>query len=282
MIWRDQWGAVAARIEGLLAAGHFFVQTLRVNSEDQYGVSTHLGNQARDIASSIEVYFKAHQAALPPFAAASISRFLADLKPKIDTTDVSGLNALKLKLTSLAWLRAEVDYHLSDFTALARRRSERAFTHLQQTIAADPAHRQRWQAAFKEGEVACECLGGAHLLLHGIYAFKVHGAGARTDLVFNEPLDDVTKVQQVAEALVLTEWKLVSSTQAVAGAAASARRQAELYAGGVLGGLELADYRYVVVVTQDRVPMPEDAAGSRATYRHVNIAVAPSVPSWAT
>jgi hypothetical protein len=35
--------------------------------------------------------------------------------------------------------------------------------------------------------LACEKLAGVHLLLHGIWAFKVHAAGERTDLVFPQP-----------------------------------------------------------------------------------------------
>jgi hypothetical protein len=274
--WHDEWAAIASRIEGLLAAGGFFVQTLRVNSEDPYGVATHLGRQAQDLASSIERFATAHTATLPPGALSSLNGFLSSMKPKIDASDVVGLNGLKVRITSLAWLRAEIDYHLSDFTAQARRRSERAFVHLQQSIVADEAVRTRWQGAYDEGETACERLGGAHLLAHGIWGFKVHGSGARTDLVFGEPLD--VEGARVAEALVLTEWKVVRKKDDPVKVAAAARAQADLYSSGVLGGLELAEYRYVVLVSSDRLAVPDDVPGP-STYRHVNIAVAPSTPS---
>lgn len=94
-----------------------------------------------------------------------------------------------MRLAPLAWLRAEVDYHLRDFDAVARRLSERAFLHLQQTIIADDVVRDRWQVALAKGETACEKLGASHLLVHGIFAFKITGAGARTDLVFGEPIE---------------------------------------------------------------------------------------------
>ena len=51
--------------------------------------------------------------------------------------------------------------------------------------------------------------GGAHLLLHGIWAFKVHTPEERTDLVLQEPIRDYDEVERAAEALVLTEWKIV-------------------------------------------------------------------------
>jgi hypothetical protein len=279
MSWRDEWAAIASRIQGLLAAGHFFVQTLRVNSEDSYGVATHLSAQARDIASTIDSFLRANRPSLPTSAASSLANFVNTFRPKIDASDITGLNGLKVRLTGLAWLRAEIDYHLSDFSSQARRRSERGFLHLQQSIVADPAVRRSWQAAFAEGEPACERLGGTHLLLHGIYAFKVHGTGARTDLVFGEPVESDAEAGRVAEALVLTEWKVLRDADDPAEVAASARRQADLYAGGLLGGLELADYRYIVLVSRDRLASPEDVPGQRNTYCHVNVAVDPSTPS---
>src|ERR1700722_9028346 len=39
------------------------------------------------------------------------------------------------------------------------------------------------------GSVACERLGAVHLLWHGIFAFKVDGSGARTDLIAPEQPD---------------------------------------------------------------------------------------------
>ena len=69
-----------------------------------------------------------------------------------------------------------------------RTRSERAFAHLQRHFVADAECRDKWTSAFTDGEVACEALRALHLLLHGLWAFKVDNAGARTDLVFQEPL----------------------------------------------------------------------------------------------
>jgi hypothetical protein len=65
---------------------------------------------------------------------------------------------------------------------------------------ADSSIRQKWRNAFDEGEVACEKLGGVHLLLHGIWAFKVHTPEERTDLVLQEPIRNLTEVGQTAEA----------------------------------------------------------------------------------
>jgi hypothetical protein len=168
---------------------------------------------------------------------------------------------------------------LSDFESVAKRLSERAFVHLQQLIVADEVVRSRWQAAIEAGETACEKLGGAHLLLHGIWAFKVNGPGARTDLVFGEPLGSGIATERVAEALVLTEWKVVRHPPDSIAIAERARSQAQAYAVGIMAGIELSSYRYIVLVSQKKLPSIDDVYLAGATYRHINVAIHPAPPS---
>jgi hypothetical protein len=92
-----------------------------------------------------------------------------------------------------------------------------------------------------------------HLLLHGIWAFKVHTPDERTDLVLQEPIRDYDEVERSAEALVLTEWKIVRNDSQREEKAKKARNQARIYAGSVLGGVELRQYRYIVLVSKDRL-----------------------------
>lgn len=278
MNWRDEWSAIGGRINGLLSAGNFFIQTLRVNSDDSHGVGTHLSNQAREIYQSVEDYYSRNQILLPPSAENALKVFIDKIGPKFSGN--TGLDSLRIHLTSLSWLKAELEYFLTDFSFQARKKSERAFIHLQQCIVADENIRSQWQKAFDMGELKCERLGGAHLLLHGIWAFKVTGPGASTDLVFREAMDETSKGMISADALVLTEWKKIET--GIDRIADSARKQAGLYSTGVLGGLELRDYRYIVLVSKDRQKVPDDVILSGVTYRHINIAVNPSVPSKAT
>ena len=61
-----------------------------------------------------------------------------------------------------------------------------------------------------------------------------------------------------------------------------ARDQAQLYKGGLLAGLELAQYRYVVVVTLLDLPkalIPDDVRIGDVIYRHINVAIEPRYPS---
>jgi hypothetical protein len=182
-------------------------------------------------------------------------------------------------MAALTSLSTELEYHFSDQAEFARRLSERALLHLQRSIVASPNVRAEWQRAFAEGEVACEQLGSAALLQHGIWAFKAHATGERTDLIFGEPLTDLAAVERSAEALVLTEWKVVPKPSQRDERVQQARAQAGRYGRGILGGLELAGYRYLVLVSRDLLEMPADEIQDGVVYRHVNIAVDPQPPS---
>lgn len=279
MNWRTEWDAIGARIDGLLAAGHFLIQALQVNSDDPYAMAQHLSYQAIDVVDGLGAFRLRAEGLAPAAALRAIDEFMNAHKKRISDKQIAGLGGLKARLTPLAWVRAEVDYHLRDFEALGRRLSERAFLHLQQSIVADEGIRDRWQKAFEQGETTCERLGGTHLLLHGILAFKITGVGARTDLVFGEPVEGSAGVERAADALVLTEWKVVQRPAEQTRIAESARKQADLYSSGLLAGLELRGYRYVVLVSQRRLPPLVDADIRAVTYRHINIAVDPEVPS---
>jgi hypothetical protein len=58
--------------------------------------------------------------------------------------------------------------------------------------------------------------------------------------------------------LVLTEWKAVKTDGSLGAQIRQVRKQADRYAQGVLAGIELAGYRYLVVVSLDFLPIPTD------------------------
>ena len=127
--------------------------------------------------------------------------------------------------------------------------------------------------------MACEKLGGAHLLLHGIFAFKITAEGERTDLVFQDIAGNLADEKRYADGIVLTEWKIVRSEKEAENRFADAKTQAERYAKGVLGGSELTGYRYLVVVSGPQVNVPANITEGSVIYRHINIAVQPRTPS---
>lgn len=114
---------------------------------------------------------------------------------------------------------------------------------------------------------------------HGIWAFKVDAAGGRTDLVYQDKMTDLGKINPPASGLVLTEWKLCRTPSEAVAKFEEARTQAKLYAQGILAGIELVDYRYAVVVSKESIMPPDDIPDGQVVYRHVNIAVSPSTPS---
>jgi hypothetical protein len=150
---------------------------------------------------------------------------------------------------------------------------------LQRSIVVDESVQQRWTNAFKSGEPECEKLGAVHLLGHGIWAFKVNATGGRTDLVFQEPLADLANAVRSSDGLVLTEWKRHRTGQSAARCFEQARSQSKSYASGVLAGTELTHVRYAIVVSEEDVELPADVLDGGVTYRHINVAVNPRVPS---
>ena len=282
MTYADQWKALSSRIRGLMQAGELHARYLAVRSSDTYGRARRLREQSESVVSALEAFRDRFGHALPPAALASIDDFIEKTGPLIrdaNGTPESRAERVWAALVLLAAFETEMSYVLSDLQEVIRTRSERAFAHLQRLIVADPEFREKWKAAFADGEVACEKLGAAHLLLHGIWAFKVDAAGARTDLVFQEPVTNLTDQERYADGIVLTEWKTAKSEKDAKKKFDDARSQAEPYAQGVLAGSELAAYRYAVVVTRAQVTVPTDRTEDGVVYRHINIAVEPLTPS---
>jgi hypothetical protein len=205
MSWRTDWQAISAQIYGLVESGKFHLQAIApfVREDDHYKtISKRLIPHTQMIYETIKEYKKTYTS-LPSPVHACLGKFIEDFGARFTPELSIGASApidIASRLTLLASLQSEITYYLSDFSAVAKRRSERAFSHLQRSIVADVAVRDRWRDAFNAGETACEKLGGAHLLLHGIWAFKVNAEGERTDLVFGEPLEFIPiKLQTPAE-----------------------------------------------------------------------------------
>ena len=275
-MWQDEWKAIAARLHSQIEVGATLMQMFQKNNEDPFGLTNRLTNQIQELNTSLKEFVSRHRNVLPSLARITIESYLGRVQP--DWLPGNPMQVLVSKLVNLQLFYSEVQYHLMDFAEIIRRRSERAFLHLQQCIVADSNTKQQWNAAHTDHETSCEKLGAAHLLLHGIYAFKTTATGGRTDLIFNESVQDVAYVASVADALVLTEWKRVTIPSEANDKAEEARKQASIYQSGILSGIELAAYCYIVLVSEDRLKIP-DSVEDGMTYRHISIAVSPSTPS---
>jgi hypothetical protein len=234
--------------------------------------------EARTIVQQIQNFLQTYRERLPPKGVECLERRLASAD---GYTKGEGYWGVQQAITFLVMLRAEFDYAIADHSAVARSLTERAFSHLRRSLIADEALREQWKAAFGEREENCERLGAVHLLSHGIWAFKANAtdSAGRTDLVLGTPMSSTDEAERAAEALVLTEWKKVQAQEDSEKKADEAQAQAELYAGGILGAFELADVRYLVLVSKDVLRAVENRRKGEVTYRVVNIPIDPSTPS---
>lgn len=275
-----EWNAIARRIAGIADASSLLSGFL-IKGTDTYGATKQLGRDCYSVLMDICSFKEAHATILPSDLCERIEYERKMREPLFEDAMNRGGAAFYAVAPILVALSAEISFYLADQQSTIRSRAERAFQHLQRSLAVDLRLREQWSTAFSGGgETACEGLGSVHLLLHGIHAFKAHSTGARTDLVFGNPIDE-GDVARAGNSLVLTEWKVGSDTNA-AGQFERAFEQAKEYALSAVAGLELHSQRYLVVVSEVQLSpssVPPDFSADGVTYRHVNIAISPLAPS---
>jgi len=283
MNWYQEWQALNARIHGLLDAAAFFYSALQHNSSDDLEVRKNiLLANAEKIIESLNNYLKEYQSTFPKEAFESLKGFLEQpyiKKFNFRPTKGQVRGHVQFALTSLAAFQSEFSYIIADTQAVALRITERAFAHLQRSIIADDEIRKKWSSAFSDGETKCEKLGSVHLLSHGVWAFKAHAEKGRTDLILNEPLPDTSMIEKTSTALVLTEWKVIRQDNELDAKTQEAYEQTKIYSAGVLSGIELVNYRYLVMVSVKSMKMPGDLIEGDVTFRYINIPVDPDTPS---
>jgi len=275
----EQWKALSGRIRSLVDAAHLYAQFQQSNSADTYGSAKYLGEQSQDILTLLTKFLETNRAILPPTAVQAIENFIGGHQGKVIGNPESA-REVRAAAVFLAAIESEISYLLTDRQEFIRARSERAFLHLQRSLAVDGDLRAKWLAAYKAGEVACEGLGSVHLLAHGIYAFKVDSKGARTDLIFDDPIESRFD-ERAVEGLVLTEWKLADEKNAK-DRFKEAKAQTDYYKEGPLATSELRGYRYLIAISLKNLPnssVPPDLTANGVVYRHINVAIEPDVPS---
>lgn len=274
MSYVEQWRALSARIDGItVAAG-------ALQAQDAHGAWKFLGATCGETFVAIQQFVATFERTLPPEVVALVKAFADGNRAKVLEGAKTDGAQMKAAVVFLTLLQSEITYYLAGRQEVVRSLTERAFLHLQRVLAVDDRERELWLAAFTgTGETACERLGATRLLYHGIYAFKINAEGARTDLMVPEPVDPSIEARGV-DGLVLTEWKVAADAAGAARQFETARTQAALYQRGALLGLELAAYRFLVVVTRAPVAaIPADTTQDGVIYRHINIAIEPPVPS---
>jgi hypothetical protein len=96
----------------------------------------------------------------------------------------------------------------------------------------------------------------------------------------NESLDTYSGViRRTSVGLVLTEWKVVRNLSELAAKLEEAYKQAKRYRQGILAEFEVASPRYLVIVSQDYMQLPEPRIEQDVEYEYRNVAVFPTAPS---
>jgi hypothetical protein len=281
MTWQQEWSAIADRIERLVRTCEYASTGLRHAPGDPRGIIRKwIAPEALAITDLVEGFAARYRGDLPDDAVKMLDEFL---KENWFTKQPELINTNLVSVAALTTLRSAFDYAVRDIEADARNRTEQAFEHLRRLLLVDDEIRDRWlrdYADTRRAETLCERRGAVHLMHHGIVAFKASGERSVTDLILNEPLNpDASVLRRAARAAALTEWKIVRKASDVAAIAAGAARQAEIYAGGVLGQTELTRTRYLVLVSDQRLDPPDDFVRGDVHYRHICIelrAIAPS------
>ncbi|VEB35406.1 Uncharacterised protein [Legionella sainthelensi] len=273
-----QWETLSTKLAGLINAVTLFYQ---IPQKDHLGTAKLL---KEEIKANIELIIKFQESANTPQLSELIDSFSNEIRASLnDTIRGELLDQQNIKvIIQLTLLKNNIDYFLKDSQRYIRKTVEVAFQHLQRSLIADQSLREVWKKDKKE--IHFEKLGSTHLLLHKIWAFKIDTAGERTDLVLSEKVDKENPLYDCVDGLVLTEWKYVKDHKQMDVLIEQAKNQTKLYKGGTLSSIELSNYYYLVMVSEDLIfstPWTiEEEAG--IIFRIVNVAFSPSTPSVAS
>jgi hypothetical protein len=277
-MWKSEWDTLSARITAIVEAATFLVQSVESGTKSQPFTTNTLIKNCEQTARSVQLLSR-YGNVLPLPAREALERFQTSWRDSRLDPSFGADPQLQGYVVALASIRSELDHLLADHNEIIRSHVKRAFMHLQRSLIVDQGLRDRWIDAFDEGETHCERLGGVHLLLHGIWAFKADAAGAVTDLVLGESLVVDQDLIAASHGLVLTEWKRVTENLNPEEAKRTAKNQASQYAEGSLGGYDLRAERYLVLVGKKEFKPPKDEIDGGVTYKIIPIFLERDTPS---
>jgi hypothetical protein len=283
-MWKPEWDALSTRIAGITQASAFLFQTAQAGEADSAYSTNILIENCEQTAHAVQALLR-YGNALPMKARDALARFdkwWRDTSVNNWLSSPGGFPALQAAVVLLASIRSELDHLLTNHDEIVRSHVSRAFQHLQRSLVVDDTLRAKWVTAFetpRKAEILCEQLGGVHLLLHGIWAFKVSATGERTDLVLGTHLAVDEDVIMSARGLVLTEWKLVREGERPESKRDEAKHQARRYSEGSLGGFELDSERYLVLVAKGEFVVPDDVIEGGTKYKVIPLVLNREYPS---
>ncbi len=267
MLLNKEWEALYRRIEITVAPLHGdWNALLRVNHYRDTILRQEINECVGSWANLVENHRGSLSATVLEIHGEMAQRFQGWESQKSASQNASML--LINMLRNLELYASRFSYELKTNDTPKLQLTERAFSHLQRRILAEPMYQTMWKEAYEEPgrkEERCERLGASHFLLHGVWCFKANdtGRGGRTDLIMTSQGRGLpqNEVLDTSDALVLTEWKVLSTYGgAMNDAIEAARVQAHRYGNpsGILGALELQRVRYLVVVSRTWEPIEQE------------------------
>src|SRR5260370_39645264 len=152
-----------------------------------------------------EAPFNEYGSQLPPLAAEYLHERLEHYYELTHGLDQAPSSGRIQGVAAVLMIRVHFAYLIHDTEIEGRNATELAFEHLRRLIVVNAKVREEWAEAFKQREERSESLGAVHLLSHAIWAFKVTGSGAATDLVYREPMVQSPILIRTEQAHVLTD-----------------------------------------------------------------------------
>jgi len=284
----SDWKELSKRILAFLKVIEFSYQSFNKHLDGDREANDEIINNGVSIYNDLIFFCKKYREGIPIIVAEKIN----NEKLKIIFSEPSSDGpALKVKRVAkmaifLRLLECETSYFFTDQQRYLHKSVEISFSHLQRIIEVDKVVQEKWSAAANY-ETDVEKLGALHLLSHKIYAFKSDALGQKTDLIFQElsvaeKLEkEINNLRDCVEGLVLTEWKIANEIN-LEKKVAEAKEQAEIYSTESLAPLELRDYRYLIIVSETHLKIPEHLRlfkENEINYRVINIAYKPQCPS---
>lgn len=270
----ENWRIISRRILSLRNAAELYGLFQCSNTTD-IGSAAYLSEQVISILEALKDFRDRFSPTLPQEALDVLAAFVARAETKMKQE--RDLKESRTGVVLLVGFESHMSALLAGTQEIIRTRTERALLQLRWQLIVDESIREKWREAFKH-ERLCEGLGAAHLIGHGICAFKVRAGHSETDLIINEPLEDLANSPAV-DGFVSTEWKRVDDAN-VDTQLDDARGQLALYQQGALSSMTLSAVRYVIAVSLEALKVPlQDVVDNGVTYRQINLVVDSIPPS---
>lgn len=280
LVYQDEWERLSDSIKSLEKALGLIIAAPTSHTGVKDPTVKLLLEEANTLVENIKNFDQNFGQLLPPPAQDRLEKFFNDYNNNDELPMAEEIWKKIPTFVKLFSFRREFSRYFNDNQVRIRKTVEIAFAHLQRQLMVDKMVQESW--ASKKNETDFEKLGSNHLLWHRIWAFKVNTEGERTDLVLSEPINSNRFLDSSVDGLVLTEWKVVRSSDKVQNKINEAKCQAALYTKGSLYALELKTHRYLILVSEKNITIPEDKeefTDGGITYRVINLAYKPEAPS---